>query len=102
MSFNISVTDDGPAGVDGVVLTVELPPGMRLVGPPAYTRGSGCTGTTTLVCNLGFLRPKGAQQANVMFGAQITQPTSQRLTAWTSAQGNSNSHPASFNVSVGR
>ena len=101
VNFNISVIDNGPAGVGGLILTVRLSHGLRLVGPPAYTRGSGCTGTTTLVCNLGFLRPKGAQQANVMFGAQVTEPTSQLLTASASAQGAPSSHVASFNVAVG-
>lgn len=101
VNFNVSVTDRGTVGAGGIVLTIHLPPGMRLVGPPAFTRGSGCTGNSVLVCNLDFLTPKGAQQASIMFGVQITQPTSQLLTAWASSPGAKNSNIASFNVSVG-
>jgi hypothetical protein len=102
VNFNVSVTDEGVAGVDGVVLHVQLSPGMHLVGPPAYTRGSGCTGESTLVCNLGFLRPKGTQQAAIMFGVQITEPTNQRLATWASAPGAPDSHVVSYEVSVGK
>ena len=101
VNFNVSVTDKGTAGAGDLVLTVHLSPGMRLVGPPAFTRGSGCTGSSTLVCNIDFLRPDGAQQATVMFGVQITQPTSQQLTASASTQGVPSSQRASFDVSVG-
>jgi hypothetical protein len=101
VNFNVSVIDRGTIGAGDLVATINLSPGMRLVGPPALTRGSGCTGSTTLVCNLGFLRPRGAQMAIVVFGVQITQAVDQRLTAWARAQGNPRSNTASFDVSVG-
>ncbi len=100
VNFVVSVRDVGTVGAEKLFLTINLSPGMRLVGPPAFTRGSGCTGRSTLVCNLGFLSPKGAQVATVMFGVLITQPTDQQITAWASAQGDPHSKPSSFHVSV--
>ena len=74
---------------------------MRSAGPPALTRGSGCAGRFTIECSLGFLRPRGAQEANVAFGVQITQPADQKVTAWARAQGSPRSNTASYDVSIG-
>jgi hypothetical protein len=60
---------------------------MRLVGPPAYTRGNGCTGRRTLVCDLGSLAPDPSQPATVNFGVKITGPVDQQLTASTTGPG---------------
>ncbi len=47
-----------PAGGSalGVQLRVELPAGARLLGPPAFERGSGCMGESPIVCALDFLQ----------------------------------------------
>ena len=100
VNFVVSVVDRGSVGAGNLSLVVKLSPGMRLVGPPAVTRGSGCTGTSELVCDLGFLRPRSGQEATASFGVQITQPQDQRLTAQSSAQGDPHSNLASFDVSV--
>ena len=100
VNFVITVIDRGTVGAGHLTLTVKLSPGMRLVGPPALTRGPGCTGTSTLVCNIGFLRPRGKQEATASLGIQITQPHDQQLTAQSSAQGDPQSNLASFVVSV--
>jgi hypothetical protein len=101
VNFKVSIVDRGTVGAGDLFATIDLPPGMRLVGPPALTRGSGCTGSKTLICNLGFLEPFGAQTATVVFGVQITQAAAQKLTAWSRAQGDPRSNTASFDVSVG-
>ncbi len=54
-----TVSNDAAAGsATTVVATIELPAGATLLGPPAYERGAGCSGTTTLICPLDFL-PNG-------------------------------------------
>ncbi len=42
-------------GATGLTATVTLPADATLLGPPAFDRGSGCTGTRTLVCYLDYL-----------------------------------------------
>jgi hypothetical protein len=101
VNFEISVTDRGAVGAGDLFLTVELSPGMRLVGPPEATLGPGCRGSVTVVCNLVSVRPKSGNTAIVRLGVQITQPTDQTLTAWASAVGDPQSNRASFTVSVG-
>ena len=46
---------DAIVGATGLTATIALPPDARLLGAPAYDRGSGCTGTRTLVCYLDYL-----------------------------------------------
>jgi hypothetical protein len=101
VNFAVSVTDVGHAGAGSPRLTVHLSPGMRLVGPPAYTRGTGCTGETTLLCDLGFLSPNGTQQATVNFGVRITKLDEQQLTASTTGPGAGNPKVATYTVTVG-
>jgi hypothetical protein len=33
---------DTQLGASSVVLTIDLPPVLALIGPPGYERGSGC------------------------------------------------------------
>ena len=63
-----------PAGgtATGVLLRVELPAGARLLGSPAFERGSGCAGETTIVCALDFL-PNG-QSTPVRFALRAPLP----------------------------
>ena len=99
-NFQVSVIDVGSIGATGLSLTIELSPGLRLVGPPAYTRGNGCSGTATVRCDLGFLSPKGAEQATVFFGVQSTKLGAQTVVASANALGNPTTTPASFTVVV--
>ena len=46
---------DAVVGATGLTATLTLPADARLLGPPAFDRGSGCTGTRTLVCYLDYL-----------------------------------------------
>ena len=57
--FTVVVGNTGAQTATGVTLTVTLPAGTALLGPPAYDRGAGCTGTGPISCNLDFL-PVGA------------------------------------------
>lgn len=102
VNFTVSLTDTGPMDAPGVFLYLKLSPGLRLVGRPARTLGSGCSGSSTLVCNIGSLFAHSAQTATVYLGVQITQLANQTLTAYGSAQGEPRSKVASFALTVGR
>ena len=59
-TVEISVTvqhKSGGLSATVVYAMITLPYDATLVGPPAYDRGSGCVGTTTLMCNVDFLPP---------------------------------------------
>jgi uncharacterized repeat protein (TIGR01451 family) len=62
-----------------VVLTVRLPSSMRLLGPPYYERGSGCTGSQTIVCNLDFLEADSSTL--IRYSVQVNEPGVQTITA---------------------
>ena len=47
-----------------VTLTIQLPPQVQLVSSKV-TRGSGCTGTTTLTCNLGYVTHQIGSEAEI-------------------------------------
>ncbi|HUK45805.1 MAG TPA: hypothetical protein VLV28_10965 [Gaiellaceae bacterium] len=86
----------GYQGYGKVFLTISLPPGMKLLGRPAYERGSGCKGKTTLVCFLDSLSPKTSTP--VRLGVKITRFGDQTLRASLSAEGASSVPRASFTV----
>ena len=46
---------DTVVGATGLTATLTLPADATLLGPPAFDRGSGCTGARTLVCFLDYL-----------------------------------------------
>ncbi len=101
VNFTVTVANPTTANTSGIVLTIKLAPGMQLLGAPYYERGSGCTGTSTLVCNLDFL--EGGTLTLVRLGVRITEltPGEQTLTASVSSQGVAAYRHASFTVRVG-
>jgi hypothetical protein len=87
-------------GYGKVVLTIGLPPGASLVGPPSYQRGSGCTVAASLItCNLDSLSPK--MSTPVHFGIKPTQFGKQTLTAALIAQGLASPRRASVSIDSG-
>ncbi len=83
IDFLVQVGNTGDQTAGDVKLMVELPPAMRLLGPPFYQRGSGCTGTRTIVCNLDFLA--AASSTFIRFSVAVTQPGPQTMTATASS-----------------
>jgi Ca2+-binding RTX toxin-like protein len=84
-SDDISVTAvDAGGGSTHVVLTIDLPAALELVGPPSYERGSGCTGQSVLVCNLDFLQPSAP--THVLFSVRAMSPGDQQISASISAR----------------
>jgi hypothetical protein len=86
-------------GYGTVVLTIELPPGASVVGPPAYQRGSGCIVTSVITCNLDSLSPRSTTP--VSFGIKLTELGTQTLTASLMAQGLSRPRQASVSIDSG-
>jgi hypothetical protein len=83
LQFLVEVDNKGAHWVDHVVLTITLPAAMRLAGAPYYQRGSGCIGSSTLVCNIGFF-PKHAFTL-FRYGVTVTQGGPQTMTASVSS-----------------
>jgi uncharacterized repeat protein (TIGR01451 family) len=101
IDFLAGVTNSGDQTAGNLVLTVRLPSGMRLLGPPFYERGSGCTGSQTVVCNLGFLA--AGSSTLIRYSVQVTKPGPQTMTATATSNGpNPVGNPnASYTVNLG-
>ena len=56
IDFAVWVENKGAAVADHIILTVKLPPSMRLTGAPYYQTGHGCTHVSPIVCNIGWFR----------------------------------------------
>jgi len=54
VSYTITVNNAGPATATGVATTLNLPNGLTLVSATS-SQGSGCSGTSTISCNLGSI-----------------------------------------------
>jgi 4-amino-4-deoxy-L-arabinose transferase-like glycosyltransferase len=95
--FTVWVANAGTETAFSVTLTLRLASGMRLLGPPAFERGSGCTGSQTVVCNLDFLEP--GMSTPIRFGVILTKPGVQTLVATATSQA-VDAHPADNSGSV--
>ena len=76
-----SVTDHGARSSQLTRLVIVLPAGATLLGRPAFESGTGCSGATTLDCNIDYV-PNGAT-THVRFN--ITLAGSGAVTATVSA-----------------
>jgi uncharacterized repeat protein (TIGR01451 family) len=102
IDFAAGVQNLGNQTATSLVLTVSLPSGMRLLGPPFYERGSGCTGSSTIVCDLDFLA--GKSSTLIRFSVQVTETGPQTMTATaTSAETDvhSGDNTARYTVDLG-
>ncbi len=98
VDFVVTTADTGTVGLTDVDLTIHLPPGMQLLGPPAVEQGPGCTGLSTLVCSLGSLDP--ASSTAVRLGVKLVQGGKQTLRASSSSGGIPGHDNAGFTVQV--
>ena len=96
-NITVWVANDGTGTAHGVVLQIALAHGMRLLGPPAYERGSGCVGTQELDCSLDFLEP--GMSTPVRFAVQLTSSGLQQLVA-TVSSAELDSNPADNRASL--
>jgi uncharacterized repeat protein (TIGR01451 family)/fimbrial isopeptide formation D2 family protein len=65
ITYRVVVTNNGPSGATGVVLTDTLPASVVFVSATP-TQGAGCTGTTTLTCELGAIASGGVASVDVV------------------------------------
>ncbi len=79
LQFLVQVDNHGARPADHVVLTIHLPAGMSLSGPPWYDRGFGCTGSSTIVCEIGYL--PGGSLTHFRYQIQVTEGGPQTMTA---------------------
>jgi uncharacterized repeat protein (TIGR01451 family) len=63
VTYTITVTNGGPAGSSGVVLTDTLASGLTLVS--ANPSQGSCSGTTTITCNLGTIAVSGSATVTI-------------------------------------
>ena len=83
-----------------VLLTLKLSSGLKLLGPPFYERGSGCVGTSTLVCNLDFLEARTSTLLRL--GARVTSApgATETVQATVTSEGLASQHTAEYKIAV--
>ena len=79
-----TLTNAGGAGSLQTRLVLDLPATIALLAPPAYERGSGCTGTQKVDCFLDYLPDNGAS-TTVRFAVRVSGTGPQSITATASA-----------------
>ena len=85
-----TVANVGGAGSLQTHVVIDLPSSMTLLGPPVFDRGSGCSGSQKIDCNLDYV-PNGAS-SKVVFGVRVSGGGAQRITA--TASGDREANPA--------
>jgi uncharacterized repeat protein (TIGR01451 family) len=100
VDFDVAVENPTPDSAYGVLLEIEIPAGMQLLGAPAFERGSGCIGMSQLTCNLDFLLAR--QTTNVRFATRVLPDagSEEKVVAWASTEGVADRH-ASVTVVTG-
>jgi Ca2+-binding RTX toxin-like protein len=79
------VGNKGSAGTSKAIVKITLPAGLVLAGPPASERGGGCSGSTTIVCDLDFF--PGDFTTPVRFAVRTSANGAQEITAEVTPQG---------------
>jgi uncharacterized repeat protein (TIGR01451 family) len=93
VTFNLTVMNAGPDAAPNVTVTDTLPAGMTLV-----SASPGCTGTTTITCNVGPLA--GNAQTSVTLTVQLTQAGTLTNIAAAAPAGSGDPTPASGSAQV--
>jgi hypothetical protein len=78
-SFLVAIDNGSPDPADHVTLIVKLPAGVELLGPPYHDRGPGCSGRSTIVCEIGWL--PGSAQTVIRYEGIVTAYGPQTMTA---------------------
>jgi hypothetical protein len=90
------VSNSGGAGSLQTHLAITLPPGLTLMGPPSYERGSGCAGTQSIDCFLDYIPNGGSTQ--VVFEVRADASGAQQISA--TASSDRDSDPSNNNASA--
>jgi hypothetical protein len=79
----VYVKNSGGSASRQTFLAVRLPRALTLLAPPAFERGSGCTGTSAIVCFLDFI--PGGETTRVIFEVRATAAGALPIVAFASA-----------------
>ena len=95
-----TVSNHGGSTSEQTHLVITLPPTVTLLGPPYFERGSGCTGTQTLDCNLDTI-PNGTATP-IKFAVRIDGSGAQPIqaTASSSRDADNADNAATFTLEV--
>ena len=83
IEFLAGVNENGSRDATNVVLTIDLPPAMKLLGPPFLAQGYGCTGAARVHCRLGEL--PGGKDTYIRFSVDVNAGGPQTMTATVSS-----------------
>ena len=83
-----TVANKGGAGSLQTHLIIDLPSTLTLLGPPAYDRGSGCSGSQKIDCFLGDIPSGGSTK--VVFAARVSGSGTQQITVTASSDREAN------------
>ena len=83
VDVSVVVANKGEVGSQKTQLTIALPDGLKLVAPPYYERGSGCTGTQTIDCYLDFIPDRATTR--VVFEVSTTAAGQEAVSATASS-----------------
>jgi hypothetical protein len=92
----VTVANKGGAGSLDTHLVINLPATMTLLGPPAYERGSGCTGSQKIDCFLDYIPNQSSTK--VVFAVKVSGSGAQQISATASSDRDSN--PADNNATL--
>ena len=99
VNYVITVRNSARVAMTAMSLTINVPAGMLLLGPPAVAGGGMCTGISTITCGLNDINADTSTTVRVL--AKMTQAGNPTLTAWASTYGIPGQNKPAFTVDVG-
>jgi uncharacterized repeat protein (TIGR01451 family) len=72
LTYNLTVTNNGPSNATGVSVTDTLPAGVTFIS--AVPSQGSCSGTTTITCNLGSLAKNASATITITVNVSLTTP----------------------------
>lgn len=70
LTYNLTVTNNGPSNATGVSVTDTLPGGVTFIS--ALPNQGSCSGTTTITCNLGSLVKGGSATIAILVNVNLS------------------------------
>jgi len=93
VDLDVALANRARDGFTHVRLVIDLPPGAELLGAPVVERGPGCTGTSTVTCDLDFL--ESHMSTHVRLGIRVAADAPPKLKVRAHGLAGSSSGPSS-------